>query len=147
MCAAPCALSLGVVAIFAYTKGGPQEVLPLSLLLLLGAGFIVFQLPLKGALDKYLQEYLVATSLFGVLCMAFRALFILAGKSGSETKEISAGAWQGLLGAGLVMAAGAVGIKGELRAGPLKMQAVDLFHYLMAVANVALVHFFQSLWQ
>lgn len=93
------------------------------------------------------QDYVLATSLFGVLCIGFRAVFVILGKSGSESPAASAAAWQGVLGSGLVMGAGAIGITGELRAGPLRMRNVDLFHYVMALANVAIVHFFQAMWQ
>ncbi len=79
--------------------------------------------------------------------MGFRAIFVILGKSGSDTSAAHSAAWQGVLGSALVMAAGAVGTKGELKFGPLRMLNVDAFHYIMAIANVAIVHFFQAMWQ
>lgn len=138
--------SLGITAIFAYTGSSPQDTLPLSLLAALSAGWLAFEL-FPRALAKLKQDYILATSLFGVLCIGFRAVFVILGKSGSESPQATSAAWQGVWGTALVMVAGAVGVTGEIRGGPLRLKNVDLFHYVMAVANVTLVHMFQAMWQ
>lgn len=80
------------------------------------------------------------------MCIFFRACFVLLGQSGSDSATARAAAWNGVVGAGAVMLAGAAGVEGTMQLGPLKTKNVDVFHYVVAVANICLVHFFQGMW-
>ena len=123
-----------------------QSPLPLALLVSLVAGWSLFQLVEHRRLKKAQADYVLVTALFGVLCLLFRCVFVVLGKSGSDSAACVSAAWQGLLGSALVVAAGAVGSKGALQLGPLKILRVDAFHYLMAIANICVVTTFQNLW-
>lgn len=138
-------LGLAVVVAYAgYPLSSTAGWLPLAALVCAWAAFSAFPRQL-AALQ---QDYLMCVSLLGVLCIFFRACFMLV-KSGESVS--SASRWSGgygLAGSLLVIAAAAAGSKGALHwsRANLRVQRVDVFHYLMAAANVCLVHFFQTLW-
>jgi len=140
---------LGLVGVLAYVPVGPDSQLPALTLGGLVLVFFAFRMFPKQ-LTQFQESYVLMTGLFGIMCVFFRSAFILAGQSGSESPESNTAAWYGVIGCGLVILAAwvtSVNPKGSLKFGPLSMLRVDIFHYLMAVANICLVHLFQGMWQ
>lgn len=137
--------TLGLIAIFAFTSVQPTDTLPTASIAGLFAAFLVFSL-FPRALKALEEPFVTVTSLFGILCLFFRAAFMLFKQSGSGSASATSAAWQGVIGAILVMVAGGIGTKGAFRFGPLSILRVDAFHYVLAFAHIALVHFFEGLW-
>jgi hypothetical protein len=106
--------------------------------------FAFRQFPRK--LKQFEENYVMMTSLFGVMCAFFRSVFIIVGKSGSDSATAFSAGRYGVVGTSLVLLAGAVTTKGTFKFGPLTMLNVDIFHYVMAAANICLVHLFQGMW-
>jgi len=138
--------ALGMVAIFAFVNMNPLNPMILGVLAILALAFLCFR-SFPRQLGAHLQEqWVLVTSLFGILCVLFRSLFILIGRSGSGSALNVQAGWYGLTGSVLVMVAGGFGVKGSIQLGSLRLLNVDLFHYTMAAANVCLVHLFQQMW-
>jgi len=125
----------------------PLSPVPAGTVLALVVAFVLFRTaPFKRKLRKVQKDFVLLTSLFGTMCIFFRACFVLLGQSGSDSPAARAAAWNGVVGAAAVMLAGAAGVEGTMQLGPLKTKNVDIFHYILAVANICLVHFFQAMW-
>jgi hypothetical protein len=139
---------LGMVSVLAYTGSSLTDSLPAALLALVASGWLLFTFVAPKGLARFKADYTLVTSLFGVMCLFFRAAFVLAGYSGpSDSSDARSAAGHGLVGALLIMLSGAVGATGTLQLGPVKLLRVDVFHYGMAIANICLVHFFLDMWQ
>jgi hypothetical protein len=132
--------------VFSLMIQGPASFISSMALLSLLAGFLSFQFFPKR-LAGFKEDYTLLTSLFGVMCIFFRAAFVIFGQSGSNTPEATAAAWYGIAGTVLLMVAGAVGVKGIWKFGPIKLLRVDVFHYVLAIGNVCLVQLFEAMWQ
>ena len=100
--------TLGLVVVVAYA-GYPLSSAaawgPLLLLLAAYAAFAAF----PRQLAPLQPEYTLGVSLFGVLCVFFRACFVLAGRGSSRSAEARLSGWYGLAGSLLLLAAGGVG--------------------------------------
>ena len=107
--------------------------------------FLLFrQFPRK--LQKYQDDYIRLSSLFGIMCLFFRCLPMLIGKSGSGSKEAVSAGWNGVYATVCILIAAAVSTTGTRKFGPVTVLNVDIFHYFFAIANICLVHLFQGMW-
>jgi len=138
---------LGLVGILAYVAIPSDSPLPLVTAAALVFGFLCFKVFFPKQLKPLEENYVMMTGLFGIMCVFFRAAFILLGKSGSGNEGSYVAGWYGIVGASLVIIASAVGSTGQVKFGPLQALKVDIFHYLLAAANICLVHLFIGMWQ
>jgi len=138
---------LGLVACLAFTGAAVTDSIPVLSIVALIAGFLLFTSSATSArVAGHKAEYTLATSLFGVLCVMFRAAGMLLGHGGSGSAAGRTAAISGVVGAGLVLLSGAVGATGVLQIGSFKLRKVDIFHYVLATANVCIVWFFSGMW-
>jgi hypothetical protein len=91
---------------------------------------------------KFREQYVLVTSLFGIMCVLFRSLLLALGRSGSGSEAATSAGWYGLAASALMILAGVASTNGVRKIGPISFNNVDAFHYLVAAANVCFVALF-----